>query len=340
MSQNDPQYDISKPYCFFDDLEDNINDVIMECDFVNSNFVYTTNIIDDEDFEESLEIDQLNDVYKDSLYLQHAKEIQGENYKESVISNAFVDFDKLMEWVRNTRELPNRRVIFDWDLTISRMAGITIPEYSNLQKKGEEYVNKYCEDAINYLIGRNRVNKFRELINLIYSQNNIRFIILTNNATAFDCVRYINTVRCDIPEERKTFVKIIKTLFGSNADYFDGTDRNGGDLLYAGKYSKYRLDKADAILDLKNDMIGVNAIRIQLPRSLPSIGNMNTTTRSSPSSTNTNTSISLPSIINQEEKEGGRRKNKKNNKKNTKKRRKYKNKKKSLKRTKKKRNKK
>ena len=79
MSQNDPQYDISKPYCFFDDLEDNINDVIMECDFVNSNFVYTTNI-DDEDFEESLEIDQLNDVYKDSLYLQHAK-----NYKVKII---------------------------------------------------------------------------------------------------------------------------------------------------------------------------------------------------------------------------------------------------------------
>ena len=43
-----------------------------------------------------------------------------------------------MEWVRNTRELLNRRVIFDWDLTISRMAGITIPEYSNLQQKGEE----------------------------------------------------------------------------------------------------------------------------------------------------------------------------------------------------------
>ena len=342
MSQIDHQYDISKPYCFFDDLQDNINDVIMECDFVNSNFVYTTHIIDDENFEEGsqgLEIHQLNDFYKDSLYLQHAKEIQGENYKESVISNAFVDFDNLMEWVRNTRELPNRRVIFDWDLTISRMAGITIPEYSNLQQKGEEYVNKYCEDAINYLIGDNRVNKFRELINLIYSQNNIRFIILTNNATAFDCVRYINMVRCDIPEERKTFVKIIKTLFGSNADHFDGSDRNGGDLLYAGKYSKYRLDKADAILELKKDMIGVNAVRIQLPRSLPSISNINTTSTLNPPSINTNTNISLPSI-NSEEKEGGKRKNKKNKKKNTKKRRKYKNKKKSLSKTKKKRNKK
>lgn len=342
MSQNDPQYDISKPYCFFDDLQDNINDVIMECDdFVNSNFVYTTNIIHYEDFEESLEIYQLNDVYKDSLYLQHAKEIQGENYKESVISNAFVDFDKLMEWVRNTRELPNRRVIFDWDLTISRMAGMSIPEYSNLQQKGEKYINKYCEDAINYLIGRNRINKFRELINLIYSQdNNIRFVILTNNALAFDSVRYINMIRCNIPEERKTFVKIIKTLFGSNADHFDGTDRNGGDLLYAGNYSKYKLDKAKAILDLKNNMIGVDAIRIQLPRSLPSIGNVNIITTSSPSSRNTNTSISLPSINNQEENEGGKRKNKKNKKKNTKKRRKYKNKKKSLMRTKKKRNKK
>lgn len=337
MSQNDPQYDISKPYCFFDDLQDNINDVIMECDFVNSIFVSTTHIIDDEDFEESLEIHQLNDVYKDNLYIKNAKELQGEDYKESVISNGFVDFDNLMEWVRNTQQLPNRRVIFDWDLTISRMAGITIPEYSNLQQKGEEYVNKYCEDAINYLIGRNRVNKFRELINLIYSQNNIRFIILTNNATAFDCVRYINMVRCDIPEERKTFVKIIKTLFGSNAHHFDGSDRNGGDLLYAGKYSKYRLDKADAILELQKDMIGVDAIRIQLPRSLPSIRNMNTTTTLSPPSTNTN--ISLPSI-NSEQKEGGKIKNKKNKKKNTKKRRKYKNKKKSLSRTKKKRNKK
>ena len=77
---NDPQYDISKPYCFFDDLEDNINDVIMECDFVNSNFVFTTNIIDDEDFEESLEIHELNDVYKDSLYLQMQK-----NYKVKII---------------------------------------------------------------------------------------------------------------------------------------------------------------------------------------------------------------------------------------------------------------
>ena len=339
MSQIDHQYDISKPYCFFDDLQDNINDVIMECDFVNSNFVFTSNIIDDEDFEESLEIHELNDVYKDNLYIQNAKELQGEDYKESVISNGFIDFDNLMEWVRNTQQLPDRRIIFDWDLTISRMAGMSIPEYSNLQQKGEEYVNKYCEDTINYLIGRNRINKFRELINLIYSQNGIRFVILTNNALAFDCVRYIKMVKCNIPEERKTFVKIIKTLFGSNADHFDGTDRNGGDLLYAGKYSKYRLDKADAILELKKDMIGVNAIRIQLPRSLPSIGNINTTTTLNPPSTNTNTSISLPSI-NSEEKEGGKRKNKKNKKKNTKKRRKYKNKKKSLNKSKKKRSKK
>lgn len=338
MSQYHHQYDISKPYCFFDDLQDNINDVIMECDFVNSNFVYTTKII--HDGSERLEIHQLNDFYKDNLYIQNAKELQGEDYKESVISDGFVHFDQLMEWVRNTQELPNRRVIFDWDLTISRMAGMSIPEYSNLEQKGEEYINKYFEDTIDYLIGRNRINKFRELINLIYSQNDIRFVILTNNALAFDCVRHIKTVKCNIPEERKTFVKIIKTLFGSNADHFDGTDRNGGDLLYAGKYSKYRLDKADAILELKNDIIGVNAIRIQLPRSLPSIGNMSTTTTSTPSSTNTNTSISLPSINNQEEKEGGKRKNKKNKKKNTKKRRKHKNKKKSLTRTKKKRSKK
>ena len=345
MSQIDHQYDISKPYCFFDDLQDNINDVIMECDFVNSNFVYTTHIIDDENFEEEseesegLEIHQLNDFYKDNLYIQNAKELHGEDYKESVISNGFVHFDKLMEWVRNTQQLPNRRVIFDWDLTISRMAGMSIPEYSNLQQKGEEYVNKYCEDAIDYLIGDNRVNKFRELINLIYLQNDIRFVILTNNALAFDCVRYIKTVKCNIPEERKTFVKIIKTLFGSNADHFDGSDRNGGDLLYAGKYSKYRLDKADAILELKNDIIGVNAERIQLPRSLPSIGNINITSTLNPPSTNTNTNISLPPI-NSEEKEGVKRKNKKNKKKNTKKRRKYKNKKKSLTRTKKKRSKK
>lgn len=334
MSQNDTQYDISKPYCFFDDLQDNINDVIMECDFVNSNFVSTTHIIDDEDFEESLEIHELNDVYKDNLYIQNAKEIYGEDYNESVISNGFVHFDQLMEWVRNTEELPNRRVIFDWDLTISRMAGMSIPEYSNLQQKGEEYVNKYCEDAINYLIGRNRINKFRQLIDLIYSQDNIRFVILTNNALAFDCVRHIKTVKCNIPEERKTFVKIIKTLFGSNADNFDGSDRNGGDLLYAGKYSKYRLDKADAILELKNNIIGVNAERIEIPRSLPSIGNINITTTLNPPSTNTNTNISLPSI-NSEEKEGGKRKNKKNKKKNTKKRRKHKNKKKSLTRKKK-----
>lgn len=340
MSQIDHQYDISKPYCFFDDLQDNINDVIMECDFVNSNFVYTTHIIDYENFEEGskrLEIHQLNDFYKDNLYIQNAKELHGEDYKESVISNGFVHFDKLMEWVRNTQQLPNRRVIFDWDLTISRMAGMSIPEYSNLQQKGEEYVNKYCEDAIDYLIGDNRVNKFRELINLIYSQNDIRFVILTNNALAFDCVRYIKMVKCDIPEERKTFVKIIKTLFGSNADHFDGSDKNAGDLLYSGYFSKYRLHKADAILELKNDMIGVNAIRIQLPISLPSISNINTL---NPPSTNTNTIISLPSIDNQEEKEGGKRKNKKNKKKNTKKRRKHKNKKKSLSRTKKKRSKK
>ena len=158
MSQYDHKYDMSKPYCFFDDLQENINDVIMECDFVNSNFVSTTHIIDDEDFEEGLvgiEIHQLNDVYKDNLYIQNAIEMYGEKYKEAVISNGFKlsDFDKLIEWVRNTRELSNRRVIFDWDLTISRMSGITIPEYSNLQQKGEEYVNKYCEDAINYLIG-------------------------------------------------------------------------------------------------------------------------------------------------------------------------------------------
>ena len=156
----------------------------------------------------------------DNFYVKLLEKMDNiDNYdKLSGISNK--EISKLKNWVERTASQERRAAIFDWDRTITKIEGATLPKTNeNITLTDYFLTNSYgvptegvniVEDYLTYLCGgKARLTSIRNMFNLC-KDNNIDIIILTNNGacltTTYIFRDLINNLVSPLPEKPITFL--------------------------------------------------------------------------------------------------------------------------------------
>jgi hypothetical protein len=112
----------------------------------------------------------------------------------------------LNKWIEETKDIPSRAAIFDWDRTLTTFEGFypksQIDWYINKHFKLKISDDDYYSQLLQYLFGGDkRLEMMLNMFKIIHS-NNIKIFILTNNRS------------CNEPE----FSKIVKILLSADED--------------------------------------------------------------------------------------------------------------------------